>query len=105
MTVIWTLVAVLLSGATLLSLTRLLLGPSILDRAIAVDVLLACAIAGIGAYAAAHRDPTVLPILLVLALLGFVGSVSIARFVARRTKDPFEPVRGPESGGREGDRT
>ena len=42
---------------------------------------------GLGAYAAFNRDPTVLPTLLVLSLLGFVGSVSVAKFVARRTQE------------------
>ena len=67
---LWTVIGVLLGAASLLGMARLLLGPTILDRALAVDVLLASAITGIGAYAAFHRDPTVLPTMLVLAVLG-----------------------------------
>ncbi|GAA3735557.1 multicomponent Na+:H+ antiporter subunit F [Spinactinospora alkalitolerans] len=83
MTAAWIAIAVLLGAAALLSMARLVMGPSILDRALSLDVILASAIAGIGAYAAFNRDPTVLPIMLVLSLLGFVGSVSVSRFVAR----------------------
>ena len=72
-------------------MARLVIGPTILDRSLSVDVLLASAIAGIGAYAAFHRDPTVLPILLTMSVLGFVGSVSISRFVARRQLGRTEP--------------
>lgn len=97
MSFVWIAIALLLSAATLLSMVRLLLGPSILDRSIALDVLLACAIAGISAYGAYHREPSVLPILLVLALLGFVGSVSVSRFVAKHDKSaPSEPLEGLE---------
>ncbi|WP_342751374.1 monovalent cation/H+ antiporter complex subunit F [Murinocardiopsis flavida] len=93
----WIAIALLLSAATLLSMVRLLLGPSILDRSISLDVLLACAIAGIGAYGAYHREASVLPILLVLALLGFVGSVSVSRFVAKQEKSaPPEPLEDVE---------
>ncbi|GAA3978896.1 cation:proton antiporter [Thermobifida alba] len=93
MTYLWIVIGVLLGLASLFSMARLLLGPTILDRALAVDVLLASAITGIGAYAAFHRDPTVLPILLVLALLGFVSSVSVSRFVARRQRGIDESER------------
>lgn len=87
MTVLWILIAAMLGVAALLELIRLVHGPSILDRAVALDVLLVSALTGLGAYAAYHRDPTILPTLLVLALLGFVGSVSIAKFVARRSEE------------------
>ncbi|MFD6095104.1 monovalent cation/H+ antiporter complex subunit F [Nocardiopsis flavescens] len=111
MNTLWTVIAVLLAVAALLSVTRLLLGPSILDRALSVDVLLASALVGLGAYAAFNRDPTVLPTLLVLSLLGFVGSVSIAKFVARRPEehvatptDVIHPVPGPSPDTDEGGR-
>ncbi|MFC7326576.1 monovalent cation/H+ antiporter complex subunit F [Marinactinospora rubrisoli] len=106
MTAIWIAVEVLLGAAALLSMARLVMGPSILDRALSVDVVLAATIAGVGTFAAFHRDPTLLPVLLVVSLLGFVGSVSVARFVSRRTPEPEPPAEaphpaagpGPESG-------
>jgi multicomponent Na+:H+ antiporter subunit F len=102
--VLWIAIGLLLGAAVLLGVTRMMIGPSILDRALSVDVLLASALTGIGAYAAFHRDPTVLPTLLVLSLLGFIGSISIAKFVARRPEEhvatPTEPpAPAPEEGG------
>ncbi|ASU56421.1 MULTISPECIES: monovalent cation/H+ antiporter complex subunit F [Nocardiopsis] len=95
MNALWIAIGVMLGLAALLSVTRMLIGPGILDRAISVDVLLASALTGVGAYAAFTRDPTVLPTLLVLSLLGFVSSVSIAKFVARRAHEDQEHIATP----------
>ena len=70
----------LLGLAALLLVVRVSLGPTMLDRAVALDVLVAVVICGLALEAAVHRHTTTLPILVVLSLLGFVGSVSIARF-------------------------
>jgi multicomponent Na+:H+ antiporter subunit F len=51
-----------------------------LDRVVALDVLVATLICGLGVEAAVNRHTTTLPVLLVLSLVGFVGSVSMARF-------------------------
>ena len=71
----------LLGGGALLALVRLALGPSLLDRVVAIDTLLVIISAGLAVYAALQRDPTVVPVLVVVALLAFVGSVAIARYV------------------------
>ncbi|MEV2237440.1 monovalent cation/H+ antiporter complex subunit F [Micromonospora sp. NPDC049891] len=84
MTAVAVTVTVLLAVAGGLTLTRIIRGPSILDRAVATDVLLAVIVAAIATEAAYSRDATALPVLVVLAVLGFVGSVSVARFAARR---------------------
>jgi multicomponent Na+:H+ antiporter subunit F len=81
-TVVVIVCAVLITAGAVPALIRLEKGPSILDRAVALDVLVAMMIAGIGVYAALHRRPDVVPVLVVLSLVGFVGSVSIARFAA-----------------------
>ncbi|MDG4792409.1 monovalent cation/H+ antiporter complex subunit F [Micromonospora sp. WMMD1082] len=73
----------LLSVTALLALARLYRGPSLLDRVIAADMLLATMIGAVGAEAAINRHATTLPVLVVLALLGFVGSVSLVRFAVR----------------------
>jgi multicomponent Na+:H+ antiporter subunit F len=71
----------LLGAGALLALVRLALGPSLLDRVVATDTLLVIVSAGLAVYAALERDPTLVPVLVVVALLAFVGSVSIARYV------------------------
>ncbi len=84
MSVVAVIVTALLALAGALTLVRIMRGPSILDRAVATDVLLAVIVAAIATEAAYSRDATALPVLVVLAVLGFVSSVSVARFTARR---------------------
>jgi multicomponent Na+:H+ antiporter subunit F len=78
--VYWTAYLLLGAGA-LLALARLAIGPSLLDRVVATDVLLVIVSAGLAVYAALARDPTVVPVLVVVSLLAFVGSVSVARYI------------------------
>jgi multicomponent Na+:H+ antiporter subunit F len=70
----------MLGVAALLLVIRIAQGPTMLDRVVALDVLVSVVICGLALEAAVNRHATTLPILGVLSLLGFVGSVSIARF-------------------------
>ncbi len=71
-----------LGVAAVLLVARISLGPTMLDRVVALDVLVAVIICGLALEAAVHQHTTTLPVLVVLSLLGFVGSVSVARFTA-----------------------
>lgn len=77
-------VMVLLAGALLLY--RIWYGPSMLDRAVALDVAAALIIAGVSVKVAQDGDSFYFPVMLVLAFLGFTGSVGIARFIAVRDR-------------------
>ena len=92
--VTWIVLALLL-GSGVMVFIRLARGPSMLDRAVAVDALLAVVAAGLGARAAESRTPYTLPVLLVLAFLGFTGSVAVARFIALRDPEEGRTVEGP----------
>lgn len=70
--------------AALLTVVRIVIGPSILDRAVASDVLLTLVMCVLGADMAINHHTRTLPVLLVIAAVGVFGSISIARFVARR---------------------
>lgn len=70
--------------AAVLVLVRLLLGPSVPDRILALDVLVQIIVAGIAVAAAATRDGTFLSVLVAVSLLAFVGTVTIGRFIERR---------------------
>jgi multicomponent Na+:H+ antiporter subunit F len=70
--------------AALLTLWRIVVGPSILDRAVASDVLLTEVMCVLGAEMAINHHTRSLPVLLIIAAVGVFGSISIARFVARR---------------------
>ncbi|UUT34367.1 monovalent cation/H+ antiporter complex subunit F [Microbacterium elymi] len=70
--------------AALVTLWRIVRGPSILDRAVAADVLLTEVMCVLGAdMVFAHHTKT-LPVLLIIAAVGVFGSIAIARFVARK---------------------
>lgn len=71
-------------AAGLLTVWRIILGPSILDRAVASDVLLTLVMCALGAEMAVNGHTRTLPVLLIVAAVGVFGSISIARFVARR---------------------
>ena len=82
-----TLLAVALTGlfsvTALLALARIYRGPSLLDRIVGADLLLSTMLGAVGAEAAVNRHATTLPVLVVLSLLGFIGSVSLVRFAVR----------------------
>ena len=81
MTAVYWLVYGLLGTGALLALVRLGIGPSLLDRVVATDTLLVIIAAGLAVHAGLQRDPTVVPVLVVVSLLAFVGSVSVARYI------------------------
>ena len=75
---------VVLSISALLCLVRLVKGPTVPDRIVALDALLYVVVSGIAVGAATVRDGSFLALLIAVALLGFVGTVTVARFVERR---------------------
>lgn len=75
---------VVFGAAALLTLWRIITGPSILDRAVAADVLMTLVLCALGAEMAINHHTRTLPLLLIVAAVGVFGSISIARFVARR---------------------
>ncbi|HET7305095.1 MAG TPA: monovalent cation/H+ antiporter complex subunit F [Segeticoccus sp.] len=89
MTVVVALIAAVLVGAAAVALVRVVRGPSVLDRAIATEVLISTLVCALGLEAAITRHSATLPILISLSLVGFVGSVAVARFVGRDRDEPL----------------
>ena len=100
MDVILAICLALLGLAALCLLARATMGPTMLDRTVALDVLIAVVIGGVAVEAAVYRHTFTLPILLVLTLLGFVCSVSIARFTRGSDDIEAEAPQGMTRGGR-----
>ena len=82
MTIVAYVCAALLGLTGIICLVRIVRGPTMLDRTVATDVFVAACLGAIGVEAAIGRHNTTLPILVALALVAFLGSVSIARYVA-----------------------
>ena len=74
----------ILSLAAILFLIRLLLGPSVPDRVIALDGLLVTVMCGVLVAAAEQRSAIGIDTVLVVALLGFIGTGVLARYVEQR---------------------
>lgn len=79
-----TLALVLLAVAATLFVVRLIIGPSVIDRVIAVDALLVITISGLAVHAAATGRTTYIDVAVVVGLLGFVGTGVAARFIEKR---------------------
>lgn len=84
MSALLVVIFVVFAVAAVLTLWRIVIGPSILDRAVASDVLLTEVMCVLGADMAINQHTRSLPIMLIIAAVGVFGSVSIARFVARK---------------------
>ncbi|HWV78169.1 MAG TPA: MrpF/PhaF family protein [Isoptericola sp.] len=87
--------AVLVAVAALLALVRVERGPSMLDRAVALDTLTVTLVCAIAIEAIWSRRTETIPILVALSMVGFVGSVTMARFAAKEPEDEGR-VRTPE---------
>lgn len=74
----------LLVIAGVLSLIRLIRGPSLANRIVALDTLLLIVVSGLAVQAAVIGDDTYLDVMVVAALLGFTGTGLIAKFIERR---------------------
>lgn len=77
-------VLVVLSVAALVFMVRLLLGPSLPDRILAVDGILGCIAAALVVNAVRTGTGVALDAVLVVTLTAFVGTGVAARFVERR---------------------
>jgi multicomponent K+:H+ antiporter subunit F len=72
-----------LSLALLLNLWRLLRGPTIGDRIAALDTMVINAIALIVLFGISEGDDTYFEAAMLLAMVGFVGTVAYCKFVLR----------------------
>lgn len=84
MNVLMMAIMVVFGVAAILTIVRIVRGPSILDRAVASDVLLTEVMCVLGAEMAINGHTRNIPVLLIIAAVGVFGSISVARFVARR---------------------
>lgn len=85
MTVVLTVCIGVLVVAGGLALVRVLLpGTSVADRVVALDLLLLLVVMGIAVFSIERDTGAFLDVLIVVSLLGFVGTVTVARFIERR---------------------
>ncbi|MBW6400333.1 cation transporter [Roseomonas sp. HJA6] len=78
----------LLAVAVALTGWRMLRGPGIADRAVAMDLLGLLAVSATALAALASGHLALLDVALGLGLVGFVGAVGVAAFIARASRPP-----------------
>jgi multicomponent Na+:H+ antiporter subunit F len=72
-----------LSLAMLLAAVRLLRGPSLPMRVVALDLMASLSVGFIAAYAVLTEQPLFLDVALVLALIAFLGTVAFAFYIEK----------------------
>lgn len=80
---------------------RLVLGPTLPDRVVALDMMTVLIVSFCGLYAILADDTAFVDVAIVLALIGFLATVALARFVERRSvrmPDPSTPEEGGDNG-------
>lgn len=75
---------------------RMIVGPTILDRAVSTDTFVVLLVLGIALYTAEAEAPWAGPAMLTLTGLAFIGTVTFARFVAREDTPQGRPLQGRE---------
>lgn len=77
---------VMLGLALLLSIVRIVVGPTLSDRVLALDLLTVVALGFVGAMAIRTGLTLYLDIAIALALLGFLATVAFARYILSRAQ-------------------
>ena len=81
-TLAFVLLAVMSLGIVL-AFVRLLLGPSIPDRLVALDLLTTVGVGIAALYSIAFDEPVYLDVAIVLALVAFLGTVTFSRYIEK----------------------
>ena len=79
-----TLALAILSISMLLTVARVILGPTLPDRVLALDMLVAIAIGFIAVLGLRTGEALYADIAIALGLVGFLATVAFARFVLQR---------------------
>jgi len=83
-------------AAVAMALWRLAKGPSLPDRVVALDMMTVAIVAFCGLASIRSGDPAFLDVALVLALVGFLATVALARFAERNVVRREEAARGED---------
>ena len=81
---------VLLSAGLLLSTIRILIGPTVADRVLALDLLTILALGFVGALTIRTGFTLYLDIAIALGLLGFLATIAFARYILVRSRPVAE---------------
>jgi multicomponent Na+:H+ antiporter subunit F len=94
-----TIAFALLGAAGLLTVARLVRGPTFADRVVALDTLLLVVVSGVAVDAARTGRSEFLPVLVLAAIIAFVGTAFAARFIEARGEPRLDDDVSPEVAG------
>ena len=82
----WSLDAafVMIMLAVALGFVRLIKGPTLADRVVALDLMTVLIVAFCGLFALLSGERAFLDVAIVLALIGFLATLALARYIERR---------------------
>jgi multicomponent Na+:H+ antiporter subunit F len=83
MSILITITLGLLTLAIFVAFIRLVRGPSLPARVVALDLMGSLVVGIIAIYAVATEQPIFLDVAIVLALIGFLGTVAFAYFIEK----------------------
>jgi multicomponent Na+:H+ antiporter subunit F len=86
---------VLVMLGVLFAFIRLVIGPSLPDRVVALDMMTVLIVSFCGLYAMRSADKAFVDVAIVLALVGFLATVALARYVERRRRRSDAATRTP----------
>jgi multicomponent Na+:H+ antiporter subunit F len=75
----------LLAIAAIASVVRVVRGPSVADRMVALDTLLFVGVGGLGVYIVSTGDTTYIAVLVIAVLTAFISTVIVARYIEAET--------------------
>lgn len=73
-----------LSLSAMLTFYRFMKGPSIVDRVVALDLLITIGLGMIGIYSIITNQSTFLDIAMILALIAFLGTIAFSYYLEKR---------------------
>lgn len=82
---LWNAVFILLSAGLVSAFIRLVRGPYLPDRVVALDLLSILAMGFIVAYAVRFDQPDFLDVAIILAIISFLGTVAFAYYLEQRS--------------------
>ncbi len=76
-----------LSISTLLVFYRFIIGPNVMDRVVALELLISIGIATITVFSIVSDNATFLDVAMILALIAFLGTVAYSYYIEKKEKN------------------
>ncbi len=75
-----------LSLSIIMIFIRFLKGPKLVDRIVALDLVIITSIGFISAYSILFNQPALLDVAMILALIAFLGTVAFSYYIQKKNK-------------------